>query len=127
MAVAMLHAGIASAKWTRVGENDDMVVYTDSTTIDRSGRLARLWQMNDLKAERSTAVTMSAGKWYLSTRLQLEYDCTAEKVRTLSFAAHAANMGGGKVVLTDDDTKSWGSVTRDSIERALFRLACDKP
>jgi hypothetical protein len=126
MTAAALHAATASAEWRRAGENDDMVVYTDSATTKRAGNLARLWQLNDLKAEGSTAVTMSAGEWYLSTRLQLEFDCVANKVRILSFAAHTAKMGNGKVVLADNEAQAWGAISRDPINLTLYKMACNK-
>ena len=126
MSAAMLHSATAGAAWTRVGENDDMVVYTDSATIQRTGNLARLWRLNDLKAERSTAVTMSAGEWYSSVRLRLEYDCTAEKARILAFVAHTANMGGGKVVLHDPEAQAWSTISRDPMQLTLYKMACNK-
>ena len=123
----LLGAGNVHAAWTRAGENDDMVVYADNTTVQRTGTLARLWQLNNLKAERSTAVTMSAGEWYSSVRLHLEYDCAAEKARILAFVAHTAPMGGGKVVLDDKEVQAWSAITRDPIYVALYKMACNNP
>lgn len=127
MSAVMLNAATAGAAWTRVGENDDMVVYADSVTIKRAGNLTRLWQLNDLKAERSTAVTMSAGEWYSSVRLHLEYDCTAEKARVLAFVAHTASMGGGKVVLDDKEAQPWSTISRDPMRLTLYKMACNQP
>jgi len=124
MTALLLCAASASADWKPVGENGDAVVYADSTTISRSGNTAKLWHVNDLKAERTTLVTMSAGESYLSTKVRQEYDCRAQKVRVLAFAAHSHKMGGGKVVLSDNEASPWAAVSSDPITIALFKIAC---
>ena len=127
MTALMLSACMANAAWTRIDESDDTVVYADIDSLKRSANTATLWHLNDLKTARQTLITMSAGQSYLSTKVQQEFDCQEQKVRTLSFAAHSRKMGSGNVVLADDEATHWVSVFPGSIVPLLFEMACGKP
>jgi hypothetical protein len=64
----------------------------------------------------------------LSTKTQAEYDCKKREWRQLSYAWHAGNMGGGEIVLTDDEQSdpaaNWHPVPPDSGSEVLWKFAC---
>jgi hypothetical protein len=120
----MLSSAMARAEWVQVGENEDSVTYADIGSKSRAGKLAKMWYLNDLKAEQTTLVTMSAGHPYLSTRVQDEYDCIEKKVRGISFEVYSGNMGNGNIVLSDYHAGSWSAISPASIEETRWKLAC---
>ena len=112
----------AAADWVKLGDNPISTLYTDPATTLKTGDRVTMWDLVDLKA-----AMVSDGKRYMSVKAQHEYDCTAERTRTLSFSCQSANMGGGVAVCVNDQPGEWAPVAPGGGGNArLLKLACGK-
>jgi hypothetical protein len=119
----VLSSGPAYAEWVLVSGDDEagMTVYVDPDTIRRKGNLVKMWQLYDYKT-----VQAVAGDSFLSIHRQNEYDCTEERTRMLAFTWFSSNMGKGRVVYRTAEEQQWEPVVPRSINRALWKVACNK-
>jgi hypothetical protein len=61
---------------------------------------------------------------YFSQKSMVEYDCAAGRVRALSVALHAGNMGEGKVIYADETAQQWEAVAPSTPAETLLKTAC---
>src|SRR5258705_12178781 len=69
--LAMASAGAIAEVWIEPSRNDDYLAYGDLSSIRREGDLVKMWSMFDYRSPQPAI----AGKTYLSTRRQFEYNC----------------------------------------------------
>ena len=120
----LVTATAASAEWTRTvsGGNDELIEYVDRATIRRNGNLVKMWDLMDYKTIQKGAT----GMFYLSSKVQSEYDCKEEKIRTLAFTWFAGQMGNGKVVYSGYDSSRWVPIPPGSVGETLWKVGCGK-
>jgi hypothetical protein len=109
------------AEWTPIGEILELFTYTDRTTIRRNGNFVKMWELRDYKA-----VQKSNFGSFLSAKVQQEYDCREEKSRLLAFTWFSEQMGNGTVVYSDNDPYKWSPIQPESMNEALWKIACGK-
>lgn len=116
----------AMAEWVVVtrSENGANTVYVDPATIRKAGNKVKMWELFDYKTMQ--AQVSNRGLPYMSSKSRSEYDCKEEQSRTLASSYHGENMGGGGVIYTDDEPGKWRPVSPESINEALWELACGK-
>jgi len=114
-----LIASGAMAEWLPIGENGQMVTYIDSDTIRRKGKVVQVWELHDNKAPDKLM-----GKSYLSSKNQVEYDCTKEAAKFRYMSFHTGNMGNGKVIDAGPMKDSWTPIVPGSIGSIMFKYAC---
>jgi len=111
----------AMAAWVEVGSNEITTIYVDQATIQRDGKLAKMWHLTDFKR-----VKKDIGEPYMSMKDQYEYDCKEEKMRRRASIQYSKNMGDGKKVYNDSYTTKWKPVPPDSGLEVLWKFACIK-
>ena len=122
----------AMAEWTKVvdaiatteGSNygTHYTVYSDVSSIRKSGNSVILWELYDYQ----TTQNEKNIKPYLSQEVRTEYDCPEERSRELYIAVFAKNMGEGKRLLTISNTTNWRALEPDTIGPILLQFACGK-
>lgn len=119
----MLGSQPVSAEWVLVSGDDEagLKVYVDPSTLRRNGSLAKMWQLYDYKT-----VQTVAGDSLLSMKRFNEYDCTEERTRMLGYTWFSGNMGNGNVVYSTTEQLPWELVVPRTINRTLWKVACDK-
>mgnify|MGYP001371803940 CR=1 FL=1 len=119
----ILSSGPAYAEWEVLVENAEagMTVYVDPGTIRRKGDLVKMWELLDFKT-----IQTVAGKSFLSSKVQSEFDCLEEQSRELAFWHLSNNLGGGKVVASNSNKGEWYPVAPVSISQHLWKFACGK-
>ena len=107
--LSILCSGPAYAEWLGLVKNDRLgtVVYVDPDTIRRKGDLAKMWSLNDYKTGSSDGS--------LSTKQQVEYDCTEERMRVLAIMGFSGNMGSGTLVSLNSAEGVWIPLAPDSV------------
>src|SRR5215831_3576195 len=97
-----------SAEWVQVAGNDHLgtASYVDSGTIRRNGNTVKMWVLNDYKTEQNVT-----GDPFLSTKQQVENDCTDERARTLAFTIFSSKRGKGEVVFTTSEEGKWEPIS----------------
>jgi surface-adhesin protein E len=123
----VLSSGPAYAEWIAVEKDNRlagiMTVYFDPDTIHRKGNLVTMWQLIDFK-------TMQGGRSpsrFSSTKIQKQFDCAEERLRLLALTDFWGNMGTGEATGAYVEGGHWVPVEPDSIDQALWEVACNKP
>jgi len=119
----MLSSGTVFAEWVLVSGDDaaGLAVYVDPATIRCNGNLAKMWQLYDYKT-----VQTVAGDSLLSIKRFNEYDCGEERTRMLGYTWFSGNMGSGNVVYSTTEQLPWEPVVPRTINRSLWKVACNK-
>lgn len=125
-ALLVLSSGLACANWVAVEKNNQlagsMTVYVDPDTIHRKGDLVMMWQLIDYK-------TMQGGRSpsrFSSMKMQKQFDCVEARVRLLRATVYWGNMGTGDPTEAYIEQSNWTLVAPDSVDQALWEVACNK-
>jgi len=114
-------AASAFAEWTKVSESDDGEVsfYIDYKSIRKDGNLRKVWMVHDY---------MQAKKGgYKSVRLMVEFDCKAERYRTLTISGHSENMVLGATLGTENPSApQWVYIPPSSSIETTLKIVCAK-
>jgi hypothetical protein len=123
IALMILSSQPVYAEWVLVSGDDEagLKVYVDPATLRRNGRLAKMWKLHDYKT-----VQTVAGDSLLSMKQFNEYDCTEERTRMLGYTWFSGNMGNGNVVYSTMEQLQWEPVIPRTINRTLWKVACEK-
>ena len=121
LALAMLSA-VARAEWQEIARFEDNTrIYVDRKTVQRDGTIAQalhLVRWGEPQADPGLPP-------YLSTVVRTAYDCTGKKERYLASTSYAGNLGDGATVVADEDeAEGWCSISEDSMEEKIWRVAC---
>lgn len=123
--VALLLAAMstgAMAEWVEVGSNEISTVYVDPATIRRSGDMAKLWSLIDLKSPQRNKGSAP----FLSSKTQQEFHCKEERFRILYLSLHSGKMGNGDVVYSENVLDKWTPVPPESGAEGFWDVACGK-
>ena len=117
----------AYAEWVAV-EKDYLLpglqtVYVDPDTIRREGNLVTLWQLIDFKWGQGNG---RGAHRFSSTKTHKEFDCAEKRLRLLAFTEFSRRMGTGIADNGYVDKDNWLPVKPDSINHALWEVACGK-
>lgn len=117
----------AYAEWVEV-EKDYLLpglqtVYVDPESIRREGSLVTLWQLIDFRVMQGSARGPAR---FLSTKTHKQFDCAEQRLRLLAFMECSRGMGTGTPANGYVDKGNWLSVEPDSINQALWEVACGK-
>ena len=102
--VLVMVSANASAEWSLLASGEGKDIYVDRSTIRRSGKTVKMWDMLDYWAPQFRGESIP----YMSRKGQVEYDCINERARLLYFSNHTGSKGGGET-LTDQTVSapSW--------------------
>ena len=119
-------AAVAAADWEEMGTSvkGESTFYAARSTIQRSGNLAKMWEMIDNKT-----ATMIDGKPALSIRHLMEYDCKGSRRRMLAATAYAGHLGKGTVIGSENfpPPYAWHAVgASDGYAQYFLKLAFDR-
>ena len=117
----------AYAEWVVV-EKDYLLpglqtVYVDPDTIRREGNLVTLWQLIDFKWGQGNG---RGAHRFSSTETHKQFDCAEQRLRLLAFTEFSRHMGTGITANGYVDTGNWLPVEPESINQALWEMACGK-
>ena len=120
----LLNSAPAYAEWVKVSDSNEAgkTVYVDPTTIRRNSNLVKMWQLIDYK-------TMQGGRSpsrFSSTKIHKEFDCADERLRLLALTNFWGNMGTGEPSGAYVEGGNWVAVEPDSMNQALWEVACNK-
>jgi hypothetical protein len=110
----------ASAEWMAISEADDYIAYADPSTIERSGGLAQMWDVMNLKSPQPSP----SGNAYSSSIAHSEFDCVNTRIRTLYFSLRSGQMGEGPDIESFGDPNKWLSVAPGTLLDVLLQFAC---
>ncbi|BCA54938.1 hypothetical protein W02_20780 [Nitrospira sp. KM1] len=123
-AVVFLAPPLACADWVKVasGDHEQLTVYADPETMQRTGEFVKVWQLLDFKTTQ-----LSGGKPYLSVTMETEFHCARVQSRRLQLVQFSGNMGSGQTQFSTSTEQSWTAVQPNSLLHALWGFFCAAP
>ena len=116
----MLLTGSAWAEWqlVAIAAEDGDKYYSDPQSVRINGNKRLIWEIEDLK------VRDKDGE--LSMRSRVEYDCSLERARRLSFSTHSGAMATGTVLLVKpiNELTPWRDIPPGTVLELRFKYAC---
>jgi hypothetical protein len=104
-------------------------VYIDPDSVRREESLVTIWQLIDFKWMQGNAGMGPLGfgpNRFLSTKTHKQFDCEEKRVRLLAFTEFSRQMGTGIATNGYVDKDHWLPVELESINQALWEVACGK-
>lgn len=98
-------------------------VYFEPDTIRREGDLVTIWQLIDFKWMQGNP---RGTPRFLSTKTHKQFDCSGARVRMLTFTEFSRPMGTGIAADGYVEKNDWIPVESDSVNQALWEVACGK-
>ena len=124
----LLSSGPVFAEWVAVEETPGLrTVYVDLDTIRREGNLVTLWLLMDFQSMQGNVGLGRFGldpSRFLSTKTQTQFDCAERRLRLLAYSEFLRHMGTGRRNDGYVDTGNWVPVKPDSMNQALWEVAC---
>ena len=106
-----------------LGRNEDFRLYLDQQLIRKNGDFTQIWQLMDFTAAQWTDAQTVV--WSIKTLI--EYDCAAMRSRTLAGEAYSEQMGGGRMMGSEQVADAqWESVEPGSTRDKVRQIACAK-
>ncbi|MEI6707132.1 MAG: surface-adhesin E family protein [Methylococcales bacterium] len=91
--LTMMISTSARAEWTAIDGNNQVRLYADFATIRIKGTRVKVWSLSDFTTIQSDIVES-----YLSSKNQVEFDCSEEQYALRAYVLYSGNMGSGEVV-----------------------------
>jgi hypothetical protein len=123
----------AYAEWVAIEKQYQspglQTVYFDPDTIRREGHLVTIWQLTDYK---SVQGNVGLGRFgvdpsrFVSTKTHKQFDCVEKRLRLLAYMEFLRHMGTGRRNDGYVDKDNWLPVEPNSINQALWEVACGK-
>ena len=123
LTLLILSSAPAYAEWVEVAKGGNATSYMDPDTIRSKGTMVKMWGLDDQK---STQTSDREGKSYLSLKLQMEFDCAEEQLRTLAEHGYSGKMGTGEIVFSHTKPSNWAPPIPASVGQANWKFACKK-
>ena len=98
-------------------------MYFDPDTIRREGHLVTMWQLINFKWMQGNG---RGAHRFLSTKTYKEFDCAETRLRLLAFTEFSRRMATGIPADGYIDKDIWLQVEPESINYALWEVACGK-
>ena len=114
MSVNSSYAAIEILKETPEG-----IVYVDPDSITKSNGLTKVIVLQDFHKMQS-----HAGQSYLTSKVQLGFDCKAKIVQQLEITLFPENMGNGAPVFADQQAGAMSAIKAGSLEAVVMQKVC---
>ena len=113
----------AFAEWMVLGvSNETKTNYVNPTTVRNADSRVKMWSLSDFKS-----IQVIAGRSFLSSKDQYEYDCEQRRARLLFFVNYSGNMGAGAVTLSSTvPAPDWDPIPPDTVLDQMWEFACGK-
>jgi hypothetical protein len=110
-----------AAQWMAVGLFDAGNFYVDIDNITINGDHRKAWTALDYRQPKTHTPT---GKNFKSTRMQMEFDCKEQTVRTLSLSYHTGVRLSGDTLSTEGVISPFEPVPPETPIFKIMRLVC---
>ena len=100
-------------------ETPDGIAYVDPDSIAKSNGLTKVTVLQDFHKMQS-----HAEQSYLTSKIQLGFDCKAKTVQQLAITLFPENMGNGAPVFADQQAGALSAIKAGSLEAAVMQKVC---
>ena len=124
MSLLAVASSNATAEWISLGNDSDVTLYVEPTTVRHSGDTVKIWSLLDYK---KLTTDKDTNKAYLSRKDYFEFNCGEAEYRTTASHGFYGNMGRGDVVYSFlIKSPKWLPVVPDSKLAAVAQFACGR-
>jgi len=109
----------AMAQWVKIASNESSVFYIDPSASKKVGDHVMILILRD-----HTSVQYDRAELYLSSKDEIEVDCTGRRVRRIYSSDHPQHMGRGNFVYSEHGPMSWNKAAPKTILRRIVDIAC---
>ena len=121
VSVLLISNLVHANQWTALGLFDIGTFYVDTDNITSTGDHRKAWTMLDY---RQPKVHTPTGKAFKSTRMQMEFDCKEQSVRTLSLSYHTGVRLSGDTLSTEGVISPFEPVPPETPIFKIMRWVC---
>ncbi len=129
----LLSVGPVYAEWVAIEDHYQspglQTVYFDPDTIHRNGHLVAIWQLTDYRSVQGHVGLGPFGvdpSRFVSTKTHKQFDCVEKRLRLLAYMEFLQHMGTGRRNDGYVDKDNWLPIEPESINQALWNVACGK-
>ena len=126
LALVSASAMAKGPEWIWIGSGREHAVeyYLDFQSFHKQGQYVTVWELMDFE----TPQEFKGADWkYLSSKLQVEFDCNERQSRYLSVHYYAGTMGSNNIVYSVNfPSAPWVPIPSNSVEKELWNSACVK-
>lgn len=109
-------APLSAGAWTRIGETPEVTLFVDRQSIEKEGRIRRVWEMQDLKTPDAEGVR--------SRRYLNEYDCEYKMHRLGQMTSYAGSRLKGNKIVTVNEMGYWRKIPPDGVFVLTYIAVC---
>lgn len=109
-------APVSGWAWTRIGETPEVTLFVDRQSIEKEGRIRRVWEMQDLKTPDAEGVR--------SRRYLNEYDCEYKMHRLGQMTSYAGSRLKGNKIVTVNEMGYWRKIPPDGVFVLTYIAVC---
>lgn len=110
--------------WIGTGREHAVDYYLDFQSFHKRGQNVIAWELMDFETPRE--LDGATGR-YLSSKLQMEFDCNHRQSRILSLYMYTGIMGTEDIIYSANfPSAPWKPVITGSVEKELWNSACVK-
>lgn len=115
----------AKAEWVDVISKDggNINYYADRSSISKEGSMVKVWTLENYLHKKELNKT---GKFYLSDKSLIEFDCKQARFRVISESYYAEKMGVGDPFFIETIADNFDQFPPDSIGQNMWEFACGK-
>jgi hypothetical protein len=117
----------ANAAWTLIFENEetDSRYYVDINSILKKQQNVRMLTLEDFRSPQLIKKKSFQLK-YNSIKSFVEFDCTAKKMRILTYLVYKDQMAKGETVFDKSTPLGWSKVNENTMDESYLNIACNE-
>ena len=108
------------AGWMPLGVYGEAAAYFDTSSVQTSGNIRKVWTMLDYRQPQYNRANMK----FMSTRVQMEIDCAKQIARPRTISYHTKGMLQGPVISSEGIFSDWQPIAPSTPVAAFFSQVC---
>ena len=127
LAVVLWQVPSQAATWVEIGGNDEVVVFTDTESIRKTGNRVETWIKWDLTNAQDIPSSYPA-KTYLAEKQLQVYDCQSRSLAVIQRVRYEASDGNLVVdsYIVDEESWKFSKVVPEIIDETSINFECKK-
>lgn len=107
------------AEWVKIASNEKSVFYIDPAASKKVADHVMVLIVRD-----HTSIQYDRAELYLSSKDEIEVDCSGRRIRRMYSSDHPQHMGNGKMVYSEHGPMSWNDASPKTIVKRIVDIAC---
>ena len=118
--VLLMSTSAAWASWMPLGVYGDAATYFDTSSVQTSGQMRKVWTMLDYRQPQYNRANMK----FMSTRVLMEIDCAKQLARPRTISYHTKALLQGPVISSEGIFSDWQPIAPSTPVAAFYSQVC---